>query len=75
MRKWDEFGKNVIYEKPFYYSNDDFFSLKFRYGVTDPNFREFTLAKSYVFTAGVLTTARPWDVSPQTSSARIAFVR
>ena len=50
-------------------------NLLFRCGVRDPNFREFTLGKSYVFVAGVLTTARPWDVSPQTTSARIAFLR
>jgi len=49
--------------------------IVFRFGVRDPNYKEFTLGKSYVFAAGVLTTARPWDVSPQTTSARIAFLR
>jgi hypothetical protein len=49
--------------------------LFYRFGVQDPNYHEFTLAKSYVFVSSVLTTARPWDVSPTTTAARISFLR
>jgi len=51
------------------------FLFALRFGEKDPNSDEFNISKSYVFVTGVMFAARPWDLSPQTTAARIAFLR
>ena len=46
-----------------------------RYGPYEIHRKEFTLAKSYVYTASMLTFARPWDIAPSSTRARIAYCR
>jgi hypothetical protein len=48
-----------------------------RYGGnnSDDNGREFTIGKSYVFSAGIMTFSRAWDTEPTTMRGKIAFVR
>lgn len=63
------FGKgNDHYES--YYS-----LLTLRFGSYDEHWSEFTIGKSYVFTAGVMTFARPWDTTPSSWKARCTFFR
>ena len=45
------------------------------FGAFDIHRREYTLGKAYVFVAGMMTFARPWEKTPYTLSGRIAFMR
>jgi hypothetical protein len=50
--------------------------LVVRYGNDIDHHRgEFTLSKSYVYTASVMTFMRPWNIVPSTTRGKLAYGR